>query len=90
MLEQQNIRDNETKILVAQINAGINNDENGDGVIEPEYSQEAKEKLLESMRQFDQKLALDKEKLAFDKEKAQRDYNIKQQQLKQRSTNGKD
>ena len=90
MLEQQNIRDNETKILVAQINAGVKNDENGDGVIEPEYSQEAKEKLLESMRQFDQKLALDKEKLAFDKEKAQRDYNIKQQQLKQKSTNGKD
>ena len=34
-----------------------------DGIQEPEYSQEAKDKLAESIRQFDERLKLDKERL---------------------------
>lgn len=67
-----NQRDNETKILIAQINADNTQEE-----IEPEYSEEAKANLLEKIRQFDQKLALDKERLQFDKEKHKDDVELK-------------
>ena len=64
--DQMNIRDNETKVLVATISAGARSQE-GDGIEEPEFSEEARANLLEKMRQFDERLKLDKERLAFDK-----------------------
>ena len=80
-LEQEdrlNERDNETKLLIAQISAAKNVSD--DGIKEPVYSQEAKDKLAESMRQFDQKLQLEKDKLSLEKKKAQQDYEIKKKQ----------
>ena len=82
-LEQENMlnqRDNETKVLVAQINHA------DDGIKEPEYSQEAKDKLAEQIREFDAKLALEKERLSFDKHKATIDASIKRQLSKRKST----
>lgn len=61
MKDQLNMRDNETKILVATISAKNNED---DGIQEPEYSQEAKDKLMEQMRATDLKLKLERDKLA--------------------------
>lgn len=84
--EQANIRDNETKIMVAQISANAHVD---DGIEEPEYSQEAKDKLAESMRQFDAKLALDRDKLALEKRKADMDYDIRERQLKKKTVSTK-
>lgn len=76
--EQANIRDNETKILVAQISAQAReNDFEQDGVAPEEYSQEAKDKLLEQMREFDKKLQLDREKLEFEKTKHKEDNQLK-------------
>lgn len=60
-----NQRDNETKILIAQISA--NNED--DGIKEPEFSEEAKANLEEKIRQFNERLKLDKEKLKLEKEK---------------------
>lgn len=82
--EQANIRDNETRILVATIAA--NSSANTEVEQEPVYSQEAKDKLAESMRQFDARLKLDRDKLALDKKKADMDYNIKERQLTARKT----
>ena len=82
--EQANIRDNETRILVATI--GANSKQNDSMSEEPVYSQEAKDKLAEQMRQFDEKLRLDRDRLALDKKKADMDYNIKERQLKVRKT----
>ena len=48
-----------------------------DGVIEPEFSEEARANLLEKMRQFDERLKLDREKLAFDKDKHREDNQLK-------------
>lgn len=62
--EQENIRDNETKILVATINANTEDD----GIQEPVYSQEAKDKLAEQIREFDEKLKFEREKLKVNKE----------------------
>lgn len=89
-LEQENMlneRDNETKILVATINAQARQYDEAnvvnDGIQEP-MSEEAREKLRESIRQFDARLALDKERLAFDKEKAKTDAKLKEKQINSR------
>lgn len=83
-LEQEdrlNQRDNETKIIVAQIgHAG------DDGIQEPEYSQEAKDKLAEQIREFNARLSLDRDKLRLDKHKADTDADLKRQALRKKST----
>ncbi|MBQ9391968.1 MAG: hypothetical protein IJU02_07235 [Lachnospiraceae bacterium] len=81
--EEANIRDNETRILVATINA---NAKQNDGIKEPVYTQEAKDKLAENMRQFDAKLKLERDRLSFDKDKARMDNEIKEKQLRKRTT----
>ena len=77
--DKLNQRDNETKILIAEMQAYNKNNE--DVEIEPEYSQEAKDKLMESMRQFDERIKLDRERLQFDKDKARTDAALKEKQI---------
>ena len=86
MRDQQNIRDNETKILVATISANANMD---DGIEEPVYSQEAKDKLMEQMREFDSRLQLDRDRLDFDKQKAKTDARLKEKQINKKSSTTK-
>ena len=77
-----NQRDNETRILVAEIAASIKAKEGQeDGGIQEPMSEEAKEKLRESIRQFNAKLNLEKEKLQFDKDKARTELELKRKQL---------
>lgn len=75
--EQANIRDNETKILIATIGSVEE-----DGIEEVDSSK--KEELLEKIRQFDEKLSLDKEKFSFEKEKHSDDVSLKRQALRQK------
>lgn len=79
--DMMNQRDNETKIIVAEISAQSSMQ---DGIEEPN-DEESKAKLLESIRQFDERLKLDRERLAFDKQKAATDASIKRQSLKNKS-----
>lgn len=65
-----NQRDNETKLLIAQMGQFANEETSED----VEYSPEAKEKLSEEIRQFD-------EKLNFDKQKHSDEMDIKKQEL---------
>jgi len=77
--DQINQRDNETKVVVAEINSQAEmailqlknkmteTDMEQDGIEPDEYSQEAKDKLMQDMIKFDKKLALDRERLEFDK-----------------------
>lgn len=83
-----NQRDNETKILIAQMQA-YSKDNEDDGIVEPEYSQEAKDKLMESMRQFDERIKLDRERLEFDKDKARSDARLKEKQINKQNKNSK-
>lgn len=78
--EEANIRDNETKIIVAQI--GKNDIE--DGIEIDDFSTEAKANLEEKIREFDERLKLDKERLSLDKQKAETDASIKRQALKKK------
>lgn len=76
--DAQNIRDNETKIQVALINAqSRDTDTEGDGVAPDEFSEEAKANLLEKIREFDERLAFDKEKLKVDSELKRKALNKK-------------
>lgn len=75
-----NTEDNETKILVATINAQSKQVSENDGIQEP-MSEEAREKLRESIRQFDARLKLDRDRLEFDKQKAQTDAKLKEKQI---------
>ena len=89
---KMNSENNETKIIVAEINSQAEADRlammnNDDGIEEPEFTEEARANLLEKMRQFDERLKLDRERLNFDKKKAETDASIKRQSLKKKSTN---
>ena len=89
---EANQLDNETKILIAQIQAATKNIEinGGDGGIKDvEYSQEAKDKLKEQIREFDLRLKLDRDKLNLDKEKAKKDAELKLKQINKPKTTTK-
>lgn len=73
-----NQRDNETRIIVAQIGANSRQAAINDGIREPEEMSESdKAKLKENMRQFNEKMSLDKLKFEETKRanKAQEDIN---------------
>ena len=78
--DELNQRDNETKILIAQLNA--NNSYEGDN------SEDDKNTLLEKMREFDEKLKLDRDKLDFEKTKHKEDLALKDRiSLRQNNNN---
>lgn len=79
-----NIRDNETKVLVATISANSKSQED-DGIQEPEFSEESKAKLLQQMKEFDSKLKLERDKLEEQKRKNRADEKLKAMQIKSRS-----
>ena len=81
--EQANIRDNETKLMIAQIQS--NNKSDNDGIEEQEFSEEAKANLMEKMREFNERLKLDREKLSHDKKKHEDDVSLKRQALKKKA-----
>jgi hypothetical protein len=79
--EQANIRDNETKILIAQ----MQKEDKNDGIKEPEFSEEAKANLLEKIREFDERLKLDKDKMRLDEKKHKEDMALKRRSLNEKS-----
>ena len=81
-----NQNDNETKIVVATIAAQSKQNDNINSFVEEPMSEEAREKLKESIRQFDKRLELDKQRLEFDKEKAATDAKLKEKQINKKPT----
>ena len=80
LLINEIIINNKTKIIVATIFAN-SNQESDDGIQEQPFSEEARANLLEKMRQFDQKMKLDREKLELDKYKSREDIRLKEKSL---------
>lgn len=80
--------DNETKILVAEINSKAEADRlalmNGD-TGEDIYTQKDKEALAEKIREFDLKLQLDREKFNHEKKKDSKDQILKGRQISKQS-----
>lgn len=78
-----NQRDNDTKIIVAQIQAESRNQSQD---IEPDdsMSEGDRARLDEQIREFDQKIDLENRRLEFDKQKAATDAEIKRKQASRR------
>lgn len=89
-LEQKDVinqRDNETKLLIANIQAQYKKDADGDGVVnEGEDTQD----LSEQIRQFDEKIKLDRDKFEYQKQKDKRDNDTKLAIAKMRPKNKTD
>lgn len=83
--DQINMRDNETKILIAT----MQNATADDGIQEPEYSPEAKDKLMQQIKEFDAKLKLDREKFEFEKQSKKEELRLKEKQINKKSTTNK-
>ena len=81
-----NIRDNETKVLIASINAQNKNNEESSEYDSEDVAQR-KAELMEKMRQFDKKLKLEYDKLAVTEKKNSEDASIKRASLAKKSTN---
>lgn len=91
--DQINQRDNETKILVAeiqtqanlqtaQIQADLKSQEMANKATEPTgMTEKENAQLEENRRQFDTKMDLERKRLAFDKNKAERDQELKLKQI---------
>lgn len=85
--DQINMRDNETKILIATMQQASNAED--DGIQEPEYSQEAKDKLIQQMKEFDAKLKLERDKFEFDKQTKREELRLKEKQINKKPTTNK-
>lgn len=87
-----NQRDNETKILVAQINAQSKLQDSeadiNDGIQEP-MSKEAIAKLKEQIREFDIKMAFEREKLKVQRDKQEEDARLKEKQINKKPVSSK-
>ena len=88
--DEINQRDNETRIIVAEINgkaeaerfAMMNSD--NDGV--QAMGEADRAKLIENQRQFDINMKLERDKLAFSREKAKKDQELKLKQINKPKT----
>ena len=82
--DAQNIRDNETRIQVAMIQAQAQTTSaelQADGWAAMNDNENTKAELNEKKRQFDGKMRLEEKRLAFDKQKASRDAELKKMQI---------
>ena len=82
---KMNSENNETKILIAEINSQAESDRltlmNKDYEEEDIYTQKDKAELAEKIREFDLKLKFDREKLAYEKSKTKKDQALKSKQI---------
>lgn len=80
-----NSENNETKILIAEINSQAESDRlalmNKDYAEEDVYTQKDKAELAEKIREFDERLKFDREKLAHEKSKDKKDQALKSKQI---------
>lgn len=88
---KMNSENNETKIIVAEINSQAEADRlammnNDDGIEEPEFTEEARANLLQKMKEFDSKLKLERDKLEEQKRKNRADESLKARQIKSRNS----
>ena len=86
---KMNSENNETKILIAEINSQAESDRlalmNKDYEEEDVYTQKDKAELAEKIREFDLRLKFDKEKLAHEKTKTKKDQALKSKQISKSS-----
>ena len=65
------------------------NNKDDDGIVEQEFSEEAKANLMEKMREFNERLKLDRDRLNHDKKKHEDEISVKRQALRKKTVNTK-
>lgn len=87
LAEQNNIRDNETRLQIAELQAHTNL-ANADAWGRDYDREQSREELMEKIKEFDAKMNLDREKADLDRYKAEqadkqseRDYKLKKEEL---------
>lgn len=80
-----NQRDNETKIIVANISANSNQEVPE----QPEFSEESRAKLAQQMKEFDDKMKLERDKLSETKRKNRADEELKLKQINKKPSTSK-
>lgn len=85
--DQMNQRDNETKLIIAQLQAQAKFD--GDGIQENEFTPEKQAQLLQQMQEFDAQMRLDEKKLSLEerKQKEVERSNRANEKLKEKQIN---
>lgn len=82
--------DNETKILIAEINSQAESDRlalmNKDYAEEDVYTQKDKAELAQKIKEFDERLKFDRDKLTFEKQKHKDDIALKKKALTKNSS----
>jgi len=89
---QMHREDNETKILVAEINSKAESErfammQEDDGLTKEQQYQLQEKELDEKIRQFDAKMKQEREKMDLDRQKHKDDISIKRQQQGRKVTN---
>ena len=77
--EENNIRDNETKVLIEQMKSYAN--EEAKDFESEEYDPQKKEELAEKIRQFNEKMKFDREVFSKDKKQQTIDNKFKSEEL---------
>lgn len=83
--DTMNQRDNETKLMVAQLNAANSEPIETDTTEADRKFELDQQKTDEMIREFDEKMKLERDKLKQDKEKHDADIKVKQQSLNKKS-----
>lgn len=78
--DEMNQRNNETKILIATIAANAKDD----GIEDIDNTENNKAKLAESIRQFDERIKLDRDKLELEKSKTKTTLELKEKAINNR------
>lgn len=83
LLEENNIRDNETKLMIAGIQSETNlmNNEANEVPKEVPYNPEKQAELSEKIREWNDKHSLEKAKFEFDKKKTAEELRLKNKQI---------
>jgi len=80
-LEDNNVRDNETRLRIAGINSNTQLMNNESAPEEKPYDSQRQAELEEKMRQFDDKQKLERDKFDFDKTSTREDQRLKEKQI---------
>ena len=79
--ERNNIRDNETKLMIAGLNVEAGEEVEAGETGEVPFDAQKKADLEEKMREWDQKMSLERDKFNWEKVKGKEDLRLKEKQI---------
>ena len=84
IVEDNNIRDNDTKLMIAGMKEESNEFKEFNEINEVPFDSQKREELAENVRQFNEKQSLERDKFNFEKEKVKEDQRLKEKQIRKK------